>query len=166
MDKMEKVTGISERDDRLIRFKTGKTVLVYGYWEEEVDGGLVGCSWKHIWYTSPSSAEIMEAITDAVNRRTDSKILTGYKWNNQSVYLSSENQFNFKAAYDMAVQTNGSILPVTFKLGEDSNGSPVYYTFEDMATFSEFYMGAIAFIQQTLADGWAEKDAARVKFNL
>ena len=35
------------------------------------------------------------------------------------VWLSSENQFNYKAAYDLAVQTGGATLPVTFKFGTD-----------------------------------------------
>ena len=160
---MEKII-VSERNDRLIRFKTGKAVLTYGYWEEQRGGETVGYSWYHVWYVSPTNEEVVKAITDAVNAQTDEKILTGYVWRDMNVWLSTENQFNFKAAYDVAVQTGGAILPITFKLGEDEIGVPHYYTFEDMATFSDFYTGAIAYIQQTLAEGWQEKDRAREMF--
>lgn len=160
---MEKII-VSERNDRLIRFKTGKAVLTYGYWEEQRDGETVGCSWYHVWYVSPTNEEVVKAITDAVNAQTDEKILSGYVWNGINVWLSRENQFNFKAAYDVAVQSNGAILPVNFKLGEDERGNPLYYTFSDMDEFVAFYTGAIMYIQQTLAEGWQEKDRAREMF--
>ena len=67
------------------------------------------------------------------------------------------NQFNFKAAYDLAVQKNGATLPVTFKMGE-KDGVPVYHTFETMEEADDFYTKAVAFINQTLAEGWAKKD--------
>ena len=39
-------------------------------------------------------------------------------WNNKRIWLSSENQFNYKVAYDLALQTNGANLPIIFKFGE------------------------------------------------
>ena len=39
-------------------------------------------------------------------------------WNDIPVWLSTENQLNFKSVYDMAVQAAGASLPVEFKLGE------------------------------------------------
>jgi hypothetical protein len=68
-------------------------------------------------------------INDYYNKQTDYKIVSGFKWKEKPVWLSSENQFNFKAAYDLAKQTDGANLPVMFKIGEE-NGDPVYYTFE------------------------------------
>lgn len=161
---MEKQYGIQERNDQLIRFRTGKTILLFGYGEEERDGEVVGYQWQHTWYLPPTSEQVVKFITDFIDHQTDEKILTGYQWNGISVWLSTENQFNFKAAYDVAVQTQGGILPITFKLGEDAEGKPQYFTFDDMQTFSNFYTGAIAYIQQTLAKGWQEKDMAREKF--
>lgn len=35
---------------------------------------------------------------------------------------------------------------------------PVYYTFEDIETFTDFYTKAIAFINQCLNEGWNKKD--------
>ena len=74
------------------------------------------------------------------------------------MYLSTENQFNYKAAYDVAVQTEGQTLPVKFKLGEDEEGQPVYHTFNSLSSFTDFYTRAIAYINQCLNEGWDEKD--------
>ena len=104
-------------------------------------------------------ADVKAAIIDDINRRTDAKILSGLVWKDKPVWLSQENQFNFKAAYDLAVQTQGATLPVTFKLGEQEDGTPVYHTFETMEDSTDFYTAAVNHIHQTVADGWAEKDA-------
>jgi hypothetical protein len=103
-------------------------------------------------------ADVKTAIIDDINARTDAKILSGLVWNGKPVWLSQENQFNFKAAYDLAVQTQGATLPVTFKLGEAEDGTPVYHTFETMEDSTDFYTAAVNHIHQCVADGWTEKD--------
>jgi len=67
-------------------------------------------------------------------------------------------------------------LPVKFKLGQTPSynenigtedepnivkrgGDPVYYTFETLEDISDFYVKAIAFINQTLNEGWIKKDS-------
>ena len=109
-----------------------------------------------------TEAAMRKLIADWFDPETDAKILNGMVWTSLSgekipVYLSTENQFNFKSAYDLAVQKNGATLPVTFKMGE-KNGVPVYHTFETMEEADDFYTKAVAFINQTLAEGWAKKD--------
>ena len=88
---------------------------------------------------------------------TDWKILSGFEWKGMKVWLSMENQFNYKAAYDLTVQTNGSSLPVTFKFGTTEN--PIYYKFETTDELSDFFVSAISHINKTLADGWKKKDS-------
>lgn len=154
---MEKCYGAEERHDQLIVLGTGQCVLIYGHGEEDGQG----FDYRHRFDHRPTASEVLKVITDHVNSLTDQKILTGYRWQGKNVYLSSENQFNFKAAYDVAVQTEGVQLPIKFKLGEDAEGLPMYHTFNSMNAFTDFYTGAISFIQQTLAAGWEEKDAAR-----
>lgn len=105
--------------------------------------------------------DIKAAIIADINSDTDERILNGFVWEGESVWLSSENQFNFKAAYDLAAQTGGEVLPVTFKIGEDADGKPSYHTFNDMADFTDFYTSALGFIQQCLSEGWALKDAIK-----
>lgn len=127
---------------------------------KEVEGGYTCNSHTSEFDHRPTHEDVLSAVVDAINSKTDETILSGYVWNGKNVWLSSENQFNFKAAYDVAVQTNGANLPIKFKLGE-SNGEPVYHTFKSMNAFADFYTGAIVFIQQTLVNGWSEKDAAK-----
>lgn len=103
----------------------------------------------------PSDDEIRAVITAWVNEQTDRRILTGFSWNDEMVWLSQENQFNYKAAYDLAIMTNGDSLPVTFKFGTDEQ--PCYHTFDRVDTLDGFYRAAIAHVQQTIADGWALK---------
>ena len=55
------------------------------------------------------------------------EIRSGFTYNGIPVWLSQENQFNYKSAYDLAVQTDGTSLPVRFKFGTDDE--PVYYEF-------------------------------------
>ena len=75
------------------------------------------------------------------------------------MWLSSENQFNFKCAYDLAYQTEGASLPAKYKLGEDGNGQPIYFVFEDLETFGDFYLSAIEWIQTCINEGWEIKDS-------
>lgn len=152
---MEKVFGATERHDSLIVHRSGKAVLIFGYGEENEQG----YDFRHTFEHKPTKEEVLAVIVSHVNEQTDLKILTGYEWNGKKVWLSSENQFNFKAEYDLAIQKQGATLPVKFKLGENE-GKPVYHTFEDMDEFSDFYTKAIAYVKQTLKEGWAEKDAA------
>jgi hypothetical protein len=72
------------------------------------------------------------------------------------VWLSQENQFNYKAQYDLAVQTKGNSLPVTFKFG--ANEQPVYREFTATNDLEDFYTKAMKHIQDVLAEGWKQKD--------
>lgn len=143
-----------------LREDESRNIISYGY-QEMPDGE--NATWYEICFYekqkwSLTFNNVKKAIIDDINARTDEKILTGFIWNEKPVYLSSENQFNFKAAYDLAVQTQGQTLPVTFKLGE-KDGEPVYYEFTNMAEFTDFYIQAISFINNCLKEGWREKDS-------
>ena len=98
-----------------------------------------------------------EEMKAEVNRRTEEKIRAGHRWRGHSVWLSTENQLNYKAAYDLAAQTAGATLPVTFKFGED--GSPDYYEFAELEELEDFYLSCIGHVQRCLSEGWATKDA-------
>lgn len=105
----------------------------------------------------PTIDEIRAVITGWHNEEIDQKILSGFRWRDMPVWLSSENQFNFKAAFDLAYQTSGETLPVTFKFGTDDE--PVYHVFETLDEMQEFYMASIAYMQQVLNEGWKKKGA-------
>ena len=108
----------------------------------------------------PTEDTIRNMVADWYNEQTNETILSGFSWNGMSVWLSTENQFNYKAAYDLAVQSDGKTLPVTFKFGTDD--VPCYHTFTDIDELADFYTKAMQHIQNTLADGWKSKD----NFNL
>ena len=135
--------------------------IIASYGKEDVNENYA--TWYEVYFykkqnPSPSVEQIKDAIIADINSQTDEKILTGFVWNDIPVWLSSENQFNFKAAYDLAVQTQGASLPMKFKLGEDAEGTPIYYTFEDIAEFTDFYTKAVRYINQCLDEGWQKKD--------
>ena len=106
----------------------------------------------------PTIEQVKKAVLDDINKQTDEKILTGFVWNDMPVYLSDENQRNFSEAQRIAMIMPDAILPVTFKLGEQADETPIYYEFTTSEELTGFYLQAVAFINQTLAEGWQRKD--------
>jgi len=151
---MEKRYGSSVRQDGVWRIGRKRWAVFYGYGEEG--------EWGYNYYMElthkPTLEEIKAAVIDCVNASVDEAILSGFVWNGHSIWLSMENQFNYKAAYDLALQTSGASLPVTFKFGSGSDEQSVYYTFSDVDELTDFYTSAIAYIQSCLAAGWQEKE--------
>lgn len=117
----------------------------------------VGTWAEHVFKKKPSLSQIKDFILSEINKRTDELILSGFTWKDKRVWLSTENQFNYKAAYDLAVQTNGANLPQVFKFGSTEN--PEYYKFETVEELTDFYTKATAYINQCLTVGWAKKDS-------
>ena len=156
---MNKVFG-TLNDYALVKEDASRVVVSY-------DLERVGDSDNYTWYEiyfykkqgKPNFEKAKDAILNDINDRTDEKILSGMVWNEKKVWLSSENQFNFKAEYDLAVQTQGQSLPTTFKIGEDDDKNPVYYEFTEMDEFTNFYLASIAYIKSCLEEGWQKKDS-------
>ena len=105
----------------------------------------------------PDAEEVRSLVSDWYNARTNERIQSGFKYDGQPVWLSQENQLNYKAAYDLAVQTGGQSLPVTFKFGTDD--APSYKTFDTVDGLQDFYVKAMKHIQDALHEGWKKKDA-------
>lgn len=105
----------------------------------------------------PSFEQIKNTILGWFNSEIDMKILSGFRWKNNLVWLSTENQFNYKADYDLAIQENGANLPTIFKFG--SMEEPVYYKFETLEDLKDFYSKSVAYVKQTLQEGWVAKDS-------
>lgn len=101
------------------------------------------------------SSELSTLVIGCLNKECDEKILSGFRWKDVPVWLSLENQFNYKALYDMAVQTNGESLPTTIKIGTDDE--PEYVTFSTIDEFKEFTQGVLVYIQECIADCWRKK---------
>lgn len=124
---------------------------------ENADGGATytEAAFDH----RPTPAELRAAVSAHVNAETEEAIRSGFTYEGATVWLSQENQMNYKAAYDLAVQTDGASLPVTFKLGTDE--VPVYRTFTTLAELRDFYTAAHRHVQDCLAKGWEKKDAVK-----
>lgn len=158
-----KVMGSQERHDELYKLSANNYVLFVGYGEENGQGYV----WRKDYDHKPGEQELRADIEKLINSITDNNILTGFVWNGKPVYLSQENQMNFKAAHDLAVQTEGAILPVKFKLGEDAEGKPVYHTFTKVEAMRDFVLKTFAYINKCTNDGWVEKDGIDYsKFNI
>lgn len=110
-----------------------------------------------VFYGNITEKYVKDKVNKFINAETDWKIKSGFTWKDYKVWLSSENQFNYKAAYDLAVQTNGASLPVTFKFGDNDN--PVYYKFTTLEKLTDFYTKALQYINTTLKEGWDKKDS-------
>lgn len=149
-----KVYGAKERHDQIVKISDTNYLLIFGFGKDGDNSYQYRKNYDH----KPSVEELKADIEILINKETDATILNGFVWNGKSVYLSTENQINFKAAYDLAVQTDGATLPIKFKLGEDGVGNPVYHTFQKLESFTDFFTKAFSYISKTLNEGWTEKD--------
>lgn len=104
-------------------------------------------------------ADVKDAILNAIDAKTDAKILNGYEFTTDGaeapivVWLSKESQTNFSEAHRL------QIVPVKFKLNETEDKQAIYHTFETFEELNRFYIGGVQYINQCLNEGWAEKDA-------
>ncbi|MCM1167328.1 MAG: hypothetical protein NC401_15075 [Ruminococcus sp.] len=149
--------GAPERRDELVCIAPNKRYLLIFGQGKDADGNTY--TMRKYYDHKPDIAELRADIESLINEQTDTAILDSFVWNGIPVYLSTENQFNFKAAYDMAEMSQGASLPVTFKLGENADKSPVYHTFAELDDFRDFYTRAMSHVITTLNEGWREKDS-------
>lgn len=152
---MIKIYGVQERQDGLYRIGRKKWQLIFGFFKDSEDDES-GYNYRETFDHKPSDDEIVKVIKEQINADVDAKILSGFVWRGMSVWLSTENQFNYKAAYDMAVQSGGATLPNMFKFGTDDN--PEYFNFKTLADLSDFYLNAMKFVYGTIEDGWQLKN--------
>lgn len=132
--------------------RRGTWRITWDYQEVETPEGLQRSYMEAIFDHAPSLTEIKNVINEWYNRQITAAIENGHVWNGLKVWLSMENQINYKTVYDLAVQTGGENLPVTFKLGEKDN--PTFYEFASLDKLEEFYKSAVAHVQYVQKQGW------------
>lgn len=148
---MNKVCGPAS-DFTLMKQEGTRTVISY---DLHAEAGNELATWRELYFPKkqfgekPSPAQAKEAILADINARVKEAIVGGFVWEGKPVWLSEENQLNFGQA----------VAPVTLKIGEQSDGTPVYETFETQEGIKAFADACIKWKQQCLADGYAEKDA-------
>lgn len=142
--------GAEERKDQLVQIGHKNWLLIFGFCNDEELGGY---NWRKNYDHKPTVREIKQDISDLINADTSRKILTGMTWKGIPLWLSQENQRNISDAVRAAT------LPVRLKLGEDEDGNPIYYTFEDSNELTELYKAVWEHIRSSLEYGWREKDS-------
>lgn len=151
---MKKIYGTKERQDGLYSIGRNKWELIYGFGKDNPEDAT-GYDYRQRFSEKPTLKEIEEIIKAHINDLTDAKILSGFSWRGMPVWLSQENQFNYKVAHDLAIQTGGASLPVKFKFGTDDE--PQYHIFETVEDISDFFMKSVKFVDDVLNAGWDEK---------
>ncbi len=152
---MQKIYGAKERQDGLYNIGRNKWELFYGFGKDTEDAES-GYNWRKQFRVKPTPDECAKLIKATINKATEDKILRGFVWRGHKVWLSAENQFDYKAAHDLAVHSNGATLPVRFKFGADD--APEYFTFEVVDELEDFYTSAVRYVNEVLNEGWNEKD--------
>lgn len=124
---------------------------------DEPEDGYVSAESK-IVKGKPTLDQIKEIVKSWIDEQTDQRILSGHTYEGHMVWLSAENQLNYKAAYDLAVQFKGEhgTLPLVFKLG--TTDEPVYREFKTLEELTGFYLGVVAHKTACLTAGWQRKD--------
>lgn len=161
---MNKVFGL-KTDYAPVKEDASRVIISYAY--EAVDEDHA--TWREVYlykrqHAAATLADVKAAILADINSRTTDRIVSGLVWTAADgeqipVWLSVEQQLNFTAAYIRAVKTDGGNLPVTFKMGETEDGTPVSHTFETMEEADDFYRVATDHIHTVQREGWQEKDA-------
>lgn len=121
--------------------------------------------------TEAMQQERREMEIEAIDARTDAKILTGYQWTvlhgdhagqTVNVWLSTENQANYKAKHDLALAYPHLVtFPIRFKISEDAEKKAIYEEFQDISELATFYLGGVSYIEHCLDEGWKEKDSVK-----
>lgn len=93
-------------------------------------------------------AGVKAAIIADIDERVKVQIIGGMKWNDKPVWYSIENQLNF---------TNAT-APVTLKIGEQEDGTPIYEDFDTEEKLTAFCTACNTHKQNALTAGWQEKD--------
>ena len=124
-----------------------RVVIMYGLKE---DGD--NAEWYQLDFYKKQGKPTFEAAKAAIiadiNEKVKDKIIGGFVWNDKPVWLSEENQMNFAQG----------VVPVTFKIGEQADGTPIYQEFTTKADLKAFNEAWNAWKMQCLTDGWTEKD--------
>ena len=145
---MNKVNG-TQASFAPVRDDGSRITICYGL--KKLSGDLY--EWLEVYLpkkqlSALTLADVKVAIISDIDERIKAQIIGGMVWNDKPVWLSIENQLNF---------TNAT-APVTLKIGEQEDGTPVYHTFETQQDIADFCTACTQWTQQQRESGWQEKD--------
>lgn len=124
-------------------------------WRSLTKGEWIECVIDH----KPSIEDVKSYVLAWHNKQIDMAILSGHKWRDMAIWLSPENQQNYKASFDLALQFGGQggTLPLTYKFGTETE--PIYHQFETLEELKDFYLSTVLYVKSVLATGWERKDS-------
>ena len=103
----------------------------------------------------PTIEEVKEVITQYYNEKANNEIINGFKWNDMNIWLSLENQINYKAIYDLININENLVFPLHLKFHK--NGEDIIYTFETKDEYLDFYSNQIIYVKDILQTYWDVK---------
>lgn len=141
--------------------------------ERKVGGLLLADPYKDIWVCEipcsnndthylfnkeykgkPTQETVSDDVLSELNSECEKEIREGFRYNEYSVWLSLENQQNYKMLYDYL--NNCGTEQTKVKL-YDAQGNGVYMEF-DVKEYQPFYFAIIEYINATLSKYWDIKD--------
>jgi hypothetical protein len=146
---MNKVNG-KKTSFAPIREDGSRIAICYGL--KKLSGKLY--EWMEVYMPKKQTAQltfdvVKQAILADINDKVKTAIISGFVWNDKPVWFSEENQLNFSQ----------SVVPVTLKIGEEEDGTPIYHQFDTVEDLKAFSDACNAWKQQCLTAGYAEKDS-------
>jgi hypothetical protein len=146
---MNKVNG-KKTSFAPIREDGSRIAICYGL--KKLSGKLY--EWMEVYMPKKQTAQltfdvVKQAILADINDKVKTAIISGFVWNDKPVWFSEENQLNFSQA----------VVPVTLKIGEEEDGTPIYHQFDTAENLKAFSEACNAWKQQCLTAGYAEKDS-------
>lgn len=166
---MNKVQG-KKSEFAPVREDASRVIVSYGFKAIDEENA----TWNEIYFYKKQISQlpfaaIKSAIIADIDADTDAKILNGYEWTilhgddegkTVKVWLSKENQNNFKAKHDAAKEYPDLVtFPMKYKVSEDEEGKALYEIFQSFEELVQFYLGGLAYIESCYQDGWAYKDS-------
>lgn len=105
----------------------------------------------------PSINEIKTNIETFINEQTKNIIFNHFKWNDMKIYLSLENQIDYKLLFDATMIQDGKNLPevLKFKINDEN----VYYEITSIDEFKDFILSINEHIRKSLKYGNDLKDS-------
>ena len=126
-----------------------RVVIMYGLNAKEVENA----EWYQLDFYKKQGKPTFEAAKAAIiadiNERITAQIVSGMTFDEKPVWLSIENQINFTTA----------TAPCRLKIGEEADGTPVYHEFETKAALKAFNDACLAWKNECLEAGRAEKES-------
>ena len=147
---MEKIYGASAAQDGVVKVSNKSYILFFGYGEDSMGG----YNYRHRFDHKPTVDEIKKLVWATIDAETKDKIVNQFEYEGIKVWLTDEKQRNFAS-----IENNESVtFPLTLKLNEKADATPIYHTFQTRDEFKNFSEAAACFILETIRNGWKEKD--------